>query len=170
MQPHRARSRSTRVGRCLTVNLVASMAGCDVAAPPPDPFNLMIGQANDGPFTELADGDDVQLFSLGQGGVHFFLSYRVSGFDPEALISITVKGERVDDGTIVIREFTQTEAPGQDSSGVVERLDRLIRFDVFPSEIVERDFDLTVTLTDTLDPADSVSVTRRLHVLQPTPS
>ncbi len=169
---YRLRSfRRSLTGWAILPLVIAATTGCDgvrTAAPAPDnAHTLVIGQSNGEPFTELADGDDVQAFTLGQGTVHLFVSFHVTGFNPDAEVSITVSAERVEDGRVVIENRTQPETLTEIGPSLYERIDRLVRFDAFPSEIVEQDIVFTLTVTDVNAPTTTVSVTRQLHVLQP---
>lgn len=155
-----------RAARILPLIIAAAVCGCDM--PVGNGFSLVLGQSNGQPFQALSDGDGVQSFFGGQGGMHFFLSLRATGFAPESSVSITVSAVLSDDGGVVIREFTQPEPLTDIGDGLYERLDRLIRFDVFPPSIViDQDMDITVTLADEADPPNTVTVTQRLHVLPP---
>jgi hypothetical protein len=139
-----------------------------MSEPMADDATIVLGVANGEPFRELNDGDDMQLFSLGQGGTHMFLSYRVTGFEPDADVQITISAVRAEDGMQAIREFTQTDQLTDLEPGVSERLDRLVRIDaLFPSEVVEREVTVTVTVVSD-DGETSATATRTWRLLQPT--
>ncbi len=140
----------------------------DIQQPPPTETTLTLGVANGQPFRPLENGDDLQVFSQGQGGIHVFLSFRTTGFPSEATIDFTVSATRASDGEIAIREITQPDRLNEIAPGQHERLDRFVRITaLFPSEIVGTEAIFNITLTVADDPTISASQSITVFLVPP---
>lgn len=141
--------------------------------PAPEPVvpetSIELGQANEDVFVPIADGGDMQLFSFGQGGVHFFLRYRVTGFRANPNVTVTISVIRAEDFAPVVREFAQIEDMVEVEPGVNEtQMNRLVRVDsIVSADVFDRDVLIVVTVTDNLDPAVTTTIGQRLHLLPP---
>jgi hypothetical protein len=136
--------------------------------PQPPPVNqpaieLGVGVAEG--FMPLADGDDIQVFTAGQGGTHVFLTYRGFDFADEVGARLTVSV--VDDtnsfqisGPSTFTVFLQDEGQG------FYEQERLVSFRVGPTYITGQTATFTVTLAETASER-SATVTASYRLVAP---
>lgn len=116
-------------------------------------------------YETLPEGGSLPVCTLGQGGIHTFISFRVTGFSLEQSLSYRRSMTYVDDGsevlpesTIPLNPFFLTELEG----GVIEG------FDVFdfllgvPGDADGREAILNVEIIDDSDPPITASISQTI--------
>ncbi|MBT8492811.1 MAG: hypothetical protein KJO07_07100 [Deltaproteobacteria bacterium] len=143
------------LGKIIVVLAAALACGCEGGEPiePPeyDAFIAIGGASAAGEgFTELADGDEVELIPGSQGGFHVWIGMEVLG--AEGRLRIEREARRVDDEALVLRASTQTlEVPSDAMIDWWRKPNALPSF-MCPSpigvKVFDTEVDFVVQLTD----------------------
>lgn len=139
----------------------ASGAG-GAAAGPPVPV-LVLGVSNGAPFTPLHDGDTVRAFVGPQNGIHTYLSFRLTGFPPDATARLRQLVRLVDGDQIVISSFQMVDFTAIEGGTVNELLDLFCLFNSPPGSVDGEEAVLELELIDPGDAALSAAVKRRVY-------
>ena len=97
------------------------------------------------------------VFSGGQGGFHIFVSFRLTGFPPDALLNLNQSGTMVLTGDMVVQDFTFSGQFTDIGGNVNELIDRFIPIGLIRSQVVGEQAILTFEVTDVNDPALTAS-------------
>lgn len=120
-----------------------------------------LGYATGQPYECLVDDAVIPVESGFQGGIHFHISVRISGFAPNAEVKIFRDGVFLDDeGTAVYPWTVQPVTATDIGGGVNEVADLFVGIFVAPSMADGRTALLTFTVTDLNDPNVTATVVR----------
>lgn len=113
---------------------------------------------------ECVFDDDVIPVEFGfQGGIHFFISLRLSGFAPDAQVSIFREGVFLDDEGTAVYPYTVPQVICTDIGNGVNEIDSLfVGIFVAPSQADGRTAELIFTVTDLNDSNVTATIVRRL--------
>ncbi|MHC5112002.1 MAG: hypothetical protein ACYTHJ_19235 [Planctomycetota bacterium] len=104
-----------------------------------DGADLQYLVTTDGVSEVVMEGDQAPVFRGFQGGVHTFVTIRMTGFQPEENIVFTISITRAEDGSNLATERTFSSVPTTDiGSGVNEAVDLFIAFDLAgPGDLID---------------------------------
>jgi hypothetical protein len=115
-----------------------------------------------GAYQPVGDGAAMPLFTLGQGGGHLFLTFRLTGFPPPESGPVTIGYEfHFQSDGMLLNEFSQMVAAEDIGDGVQEIPRRFVFLNAFP-EVLDGQIvtaDITLTAPGAQEPLAVISQT-----------
>lgn len=163
------------------ITTVALSNGCttgpvDGPPPPPPPpaVTAELGYTDQltGAYNRVGEGEVMPLFTAGQGGSHFFATYRVTGFPVEADGSAEILVDQfvmlAETGS-VLHDFDQPVLFQTNAAEILEVPSRLVFLNGLPFFLNEQVVNVDFTLTSVADPKVSARIQQSVMLVMLNP-